>query len=293
MAMIMNSSSMQILGVTVMAVFLGAMATPLASAEPSVSPLMNIYVISGQDGISGRMPVPVASSASTPGKVSFSGFTNTTITDGGGAALFVSQGVSRGTAYVVISFSDTNSQGTSKIATVMARVSNSGGEGNDESNDGSKNDNGGLWAAVIHADYAPTSNPVHLGDGFFLNYTSDLSGQYAGLAKSIAQVGLTYSHSAETKLRTLGGYYLVLAHEISKMKGMVPHELLRSDVKASVAIASDDWLTCLEAIGFLAAASAAFIGSCVTPAVIAVLDCVGAIAALAAAAAFFGQSCPG
>ncbi len=276
---------MRILGLTMTALFLAALGAPLAHAQ-SNTPIMNLYVMKDQGRITGQVSVPVSNTVATIGKVSFSGFTNTTITDDG-ATLWVSHGVSQGMALVVMSFTDTSSQGTSKIDTVMASSdSGSGGgdEGGDESNDGSKSDSGGMWGAVIHADYTPASNRVSLGDGFFLNYTSSLSGQYAGLATGITQAGQNYLRSDDGKLRTLGGYYLVLAHEISKMKGMVPHDILGNKVKAAMAVGSDyDLLACLGALAALASASAAFIATCVTPAVILVLPCVAVTAALLSA----------
>jgi hypothetical protein len=281
---------MRLLGLTVMALILVATGAPLAHAQTS-SGIMNIYVMKDKDEISRSMAVPADSGSPGPSaRVSFSGFANTTMTDDG-ATLWVSQGVSRGMAFVAMSFHDANSQGATDIVTVMSRASNSGGEGGDQSNDGGEG-SGSAWGALVRANYAPASNPVRLGDAFYLNYSSSLSGQYAGLANGIRQVGQTYAHSDDAKLRTLGGYYLILVREIAKMQGMVPHHIIKSHVKASAAIALDfDLQACLLAIGNLAAASIAFVSACITPAVVAVAPCIAAMIWEAEAGFAAGQAC--
>lgn len=212
----MKLSSRRILVLAVTAIFMGVAVAPVASAD--TSNIMHVYVMNNQGQIAGTIAVPQGSE--DPPKVSFSGFQNSTVVRGSETLT-----ISRGNGEIVALFRDGSQGGVTTISTSL------------------KQQDGGQWIAVIQADYTPTGRPDQIGDAFLLNYTSSLQGQYEGLQNGMTIVSHTYSNARDQDIKTLGGYYLILAQEVSQMIGLMasqPNSILHITVSGSVGLATDD-----------------------------------------------------
>ena len=165
---------------------------------------------------------------------------NSYISYGSNATLIISKGLANNMPAVKINFTMDNPGWISSIQYTLIL-----------------NQTTGVYSGFLFGNLIPAVNPIHMGDFFTENFTSNVTLQLTGVENGINILASQYTNSGNLTLQNFGSYYDDLAQSFNVLIGMLPSNVSNLNVSHTAAIVLDyNFWDCLYALGALALATA-------------------------------------